>query len=421
MEIACYIILGILTATCIGLVIALMSRKRAPQGPSDAEIESRIRSGLAEEREAMLKRQEHYFDSMLAETENRFRALSQKIFEDRSERLKREGTEHLNAAIAPLLRDIKAFREKMELINDAALKQSGKMEEKIKMLAETTNTVSAQANELANAIRGEAQVTGAWGEIQLRRVLDLAGLVEGVDYTYQETFASAESLRRDLRTDVLVKISRDKYFVIDSKNTMDAYVDYASGDESKHEDAKRKIVESLKNHVDEMKSAAYQKNIKQAFDYAFMYIPFEEVYLIAMKEEVKVCGERILLREYARNANIIFVNATSLLPTLHLVSATWARQESDKKAEKIREACEALCDKVETFLCTYEKLGKAMAKLADDYNNGLKQLSTGNGNIIKRLHSFEEYKIKSAEKLPSDESYAENGLKAVEKALALQR
>jgi DNA recombination protein RmuC len=152
-----------------------------------------------------------------------------------------------------------------------------------------------------------------------------------------------------------------------------------------------------------------------------MYIPFEEVYLIAMKEEVKVCGERILLREYARNANIIFVNATSLLPTLHLVSATWARQESDKKAEKIREACEALCDKVETFLCTYEKLGKAMAKLADDYNNGLKQLSTGNGNIIKRLHSFEEYKIKSAEKLPSDESYAENGLKAVEKALALQR
>ena len=185
-----------------------------------------------------------------------------------------------------------------------------------------------------------------------------------------------DSLRRDLRTDVVVKVSDDKYLVIDSKNTVDSYVEYVCSEGEDREAQRHRIVESLRGHVDELKSAAYQRNIKQAFDFVFMYIPFEEVYLIAMKAELRIGRDRVLLREYARRNGVVFVNATSLLPTLRLVAMTWAKQDSDAKAAKIKEECAALCRKFETFLATYERIGKSLAKAMDVYGEGLGQLAS---------------------------------------------
>ena len=412
MEIA---VLSLCLLVCIvAIAVLVVRRPKPPEGPSPAEIEARVRQEAAADREAALSRQERYFASLLAETESRFRSVAQKVLDERSEKLKSEGLEQLGSVVAPLAKDIRSFREKMELVNEAAIKRGGKLEERIGALAERTALVSSQADELARAIRGESQVTGEWAEIQLRRVMELSGLVEGVDYTYQETFASDESLRRDLRTDVVVKVSDDKYLVIDSKNTVDSYVEYVSSEGEDREAQRRRIVESLRGHVDELKSAAYQRNIKQAFDFVFMYIPFEEVYLIAMKAELRIGRDRVLLREYARRNGVVFVNATSLLPTLRLVAMTWAKQDSDAKAAKIKEECAALCKKFETFLATYERIGKSLAKAMDVYGEGLGQLASGRGNIIRRVRGFKDLDVPAAVEIRDDESFEAEGQKCLE-------
>lgn len=404
----------------VARVAALEDQARAAaQAISDLKVSlAQAEAALKGERQQLEQAREN-FRKIQAENETRFRDIAQKVIDASQEKMTRGGEESLGKVIAPLMKDIQIFREKVEKVNVDDAERAAKLAERIEGLVQQTNSVSAKANELAQAIRGDAQVTGQWAEIQLKRILELSGLKETLDYTYQETFASEESTRRNLRTDVLVKISDKEWIVIDSKNTMESYVGYVGAEGEARDELRKRIVESVKAHVDELKSAEYQKSLGKAFKYAFMYIPFEEVYLIAMKAEVKVSGEREPLREYARRNGVIFVNSTSLLPTLQLVAVTWQNQRSDRKAAKIKAECEGLCKKFETFLESYQDLGKALGKAATVYSSGFGQLASGKGNILGRFRKLNELDVPAAAELPGEDDYAEKGAKEISVSIPL--
>lgn len=295
--------------------------------------------------------------------------------------------------LSPFSKDLAAFRAEM------------------KILAERTGSVSEEANNLAAAINGQSRVSGVWAEVGLKRVLDLGGLTENIDYTYQETFASEDSLRKDLRTDILVKMPQNRWIVVDSKNTIKSYTSYVAAEGMDKEILRKDIVVSVKNHVDELKSVQYEKNIRRAFDATLMYIPFEEVYLIAMKAEIKVGGETKLLRDYALENKVLFVNATSLIAILKAVEMSWQQQDADEKAKKIISECGRLCDKLANFSKSYQDLGKSLATLVKSYNAGLGQLATGPGNVLKRVQDLSAYGVPEAKELPDGESLQENAEK----------
>lgn len=401
-------------------VTALTEQVRVAQAEATAlRVDvTAARAALENERQQLTAERKNY-EKVQAENETRFRDIAQKVLDASQEKMKRGGEECIGNLVAPLMKDIQEFRKQVDSVNVADAERVAKLAEKIEGLVSQTNNVSTQANELAQAIRGEAQVTGAWAEIQLKRILELSGLKETLDYTYQETFASEDSNRRNLRTDVLVKISDKEWIVIDSKNTMESYVGYVGAEGEARDELRKRIVESVKAHVDELKSAEYQKSLGKAFKYAFMYIPFEEVYLIAMKAEIKVNGEREPLREYARRNGVIFVNSTSLLPTLQLVAVTWQNQRSDRKAAKIKAECEGLCKKFETFLESYQDLGKALGKAATVYSSGFGQLASGKGNILGRFRKLNELDVPAAAELPGEDDYAEKGAKEISVSIPL--
>ena len=309
---------------------------------------------------------------------------------------------------------MREFHSKMESLNSEAAERGGKLDERIRALAERTATVTAEAKELAGAIRGDSQVIGEWGEIQLRRVLELSGLQENTDYTCQDTLSSAGSARRNLRTDVQVKMPDGRVLVIDAKTTVEAYVEYANAEGESREALRERIVAAVKCHVDELARADYARSVKNACEWTLMYIPFEEVYLIAMKGAVKVGGERRLLRDYARERSIVFVNSTSLVPVLRLVELAWQKKDSDKKTERIAQECSALCKKAETFLRSYAEVGKTIRKLSDAYNTGLGQLSTGPGNLVKKLGEIGSLAPKQIAAIPVDEDYADVNAQSTE-------
>ena len=388
-------------AAAAALVFAVMFAKlAAARAVSAARV-----AELAAVREQMEMQKEHY-ESVMAGSEKTFRDLAQKVLEERSEKLKKEGGEQLKGVVDPLLKDLHEFRRKMEMLNSEAAERGGKLDERIKSLAEKTATVTAEAKELAEAIRGDSQVIGEWGEIQLRRVLEISGLQENTDYTYQDTLSSADSSRKNLRTDVQVKMPDGRVLVIDSKNTVESYVEFANAKGESREALREKIVVAVKGHVDELVRANYAANVKNACEWTLMYIPFEEVYLIAMKGTVKVGGERRLLRDYAREHSIVFVNSTSLVPVLRLVELAWQKKDSDKKTERIAQECSALCRKAETFLRSYAEVGKTIRKLSESYNQGLGQLSTGPGNLVKKLGEIGSLAPKQIAALPTDEDYS---------------
>ena len=361
-------------------------------------------SGAARDAEIVAEREKvealklQYAETM-RQAESRFKTLAQEILEDRGRKMQADGEKGMRSIAEGVENSIREFKARIEKINSETVERSGKLDERISGLISQTNQVSDQANRLAEAIRGEAQVTGLWGEMQLKKVLELGGLQESVDYTYQETFASCGSGHKDIRTDVLVKMTDGRWLVVDAKTTMAAYVDYkASSEPAEKGICRERIVESLQRHVEEMKSADYRKKLEQAtgkkvLNTMLMYIPFDEVYLIAMKAETTIGRERVLLRDWALKNGIVFINATGLLPVARMLCDFWSTAKAEKRAGEIKAAAEALVDKFRMFISGkdgFADLGNHLAAAVRSYNSSLGRLSKGPGNIVKRISAFED-------------------------------
>lgn len=351
--------------------------------------------------------------SMLATMKSEFKALSAEVLKEKRAELETEGVAGLEKVTLPLINEVQAFRKRVDEINSEDVRRTTELKTKIEHLVRETNLVTEQADRLATAIRSEAQVTGQWGEIQLKRVLELGGLEETVDYDYQSTFTSPGADHADLRTDVLVKMPDDRWLVIDAKTTMAAYIDYIGPEGTRNEEAMDRILASLVAHVKEMKKAEYHKKIaaatgKKVLNTMFMYIPFEEVYLVAMKAQIDTSTGKMPLRDWAWENDVVFVNSSGLIPVVRMLAELWARDRAERKALKIREAAEGLIEKFITFMNGagakkdgFYGLGQALNAAVNAYNESLKRICDGKGSVIKRLNDMKEMGVKAAEKVKS--------------------
>ena len=253
-----------------------------------AEMEAARSSMEVESERRRLEDMRKHYEDVRAQGEIQFKALAQKILDERSEKLKAEGSEQLKGIVNPLLENIKEFRKKIEASDVATAERNTELKSRIENLVAQTNAITAQANNLADAIRGDAQFSGEWGEIQLKKVLELAGFTETVDDSYQETFED-DTGRRSKRTDIIIKMPGGRSLIIDSKATIDASVEYHAATTDEEKDAFRaQLVDSVRKHVDEIDSADYQSAVPNSFPTVLMYIPLEEVYMIAMKAQLPV-------------------------------------------------------------------------------------------------------------------------------------
>lgn len=278
--------------------------------------------------------------------------------------------------LSPFSKDLAAFRTE------------------VRLLAERSGEVSTEANRLASAINGQSRVTGAWTEVGLKRVLDLAGLVENVDYTTGEK-------------GVRVKMPSERVIEINSKNSIKSFTRYVGAEGAEKEALRKEIVLSVKEHVDELAAEEQPAELKRAFDYTLMYIPFEEVYMIAMKAELKFGEEQKLLRDYAHERKILFVNSMSLISVLKAVELSWQQQDADEKAKKIISDCGVLSEKITHFAKSYREIGKTLATSVDAYNTGLSLLAGGPGNALKRVQELAAYGVPEAKDVPNPETLQE--------------
>ena len=378
--------------------IAGLRADAAAAAEKHASDESRIR-----------QLQEHYERTQKL-AEDRFRQLSEQILRERSQELQSKGLDGIRGLMDELRKDFQAFKDRVDKVNTEDEGRVSSLRTTIEDLLRQTNSVSAQANHLADAIRGDAQLTGQWGEIQLRRVLEAAGLRETLDYTFQETFRSPDAVHRNLRTDVLVKLPGDRWLVIDAKTTLASFDDFRNaGDDAARRQAADRIAASVKAHVDEIKRADYARSIgmttgKKLHAQVLMFIPVEEVYLVAMKARMKG-GER-LLRDYAWENGVVFMDASGLLPVLRLVAEFWAQENSSRNAARMKEAAEGLLDKAAVFLDGFEELGKSLSTAVQHYNESCKRLSGGPGNIVRRLREMGGLGVSAAARIPTEEGIA---------------
>lgn len=330
--------------------------------------------------ERFLKEREEQYRKTLEQGSAQFKELAQKILEDRERKLKEDATNPLNALVAQLKLDINNLKSQITSSDEKSATTHTDLVHRITNLVTQTNRVTEQANNLAGAIRGDSRLMGEWGEIQLKRIMDMSQMVEGTDYTYQETFRDDETGRRSKRTDFVVKMPGDRSLIIDSKCTIAAAERYhAATDDAARAEAQADIVASVKVHVDEIRAADYLSSVKSAFPCVLMYIPMEEVYMLAMKATVVVSGERELLRDYARRHNVVFVNSASVIPVVRLIEMMWNVDRTEKNRQETIRAAEELLQRANDFVKEFLSVGDAFKNVFDRYEAAKGRLIDGHG------------------------------------------
>ena len=336
--------------------------------------------------ERLFKEREDQYKKTLEQGAAQFKELAQRILEDREQKLKDDATNPLSELVKQLKLDINNLKTQISDSNEKSATSHTDLVNKITNLVTQTNKVTEQANNLAGAIRGDSRLMGEWGEIQLKRILDMSQMVEGTDYTYQETFCDEETGRKSKRTDFVVKMPGERALIIDSKCTVAAAERYhAAENDAERAKAETDIVASVKSHVEEIKGADYQSSVKSAFPCVLMYIPMEEVYMLAMKATVVVSGERELLRDYARRSNVVFVNSASVIPVVRLVEMMWNIDRTEKNRQETIRAAEELLQRANDFVTEFLAVGDAFKNVFGKYDAAKKRLIDGhNGQSIAK-------------------------------------
>ena len=267
----------------------------------------------------------------------------------------------------------KAFESTMKLFQQ-------QQQQTVDSLKLQTERIGEDAANLSRALKGESKTQGDWGEMVLETLLENSGLQRDEEFFVQETVKSEDGA--SFRPDVVVKFPEGRSVVIDSKVSLKAYADaVAAEDEREREQLLAEHAKSVRRHVDELSAKSYDKLVKDAIGFVLMFVPNENSYIAAMKQQPD-------LSRYAYQKRIIIISPSNLLMALQLAYNLWQYDRQSKNVEKIVKTAADLYDKVAGFAETFTDLEAQLQRLARNFEQARGQLFDGKGNVLKRIEGL---------------------------------
>jgi len=334
-----------------------------------------------------------------------FKNLANDILEEKSKKFTDLNKTNLIDILNPLREKISDFEKKVEQNREANVAGTSALKTQIESLLKANNQITKEAENLTRALKGDTQVQGAWGEFILESILEKSGLRKGQEYLIQESFNTEEGR---LRPDVIVRLPEGRHIIIDSKVSLksyDAFVNATSEEEKAT--AMKAYLLSLRQHMKGLADKKYQKNISDSgLDFVIMFIPIEPAYILAIQSEMGLYDEALEKR-------IVFVSPTLLIPTLQLINNVWKQEYQNKNTQEIVRQVTALYEKFKGFTDDLIDVGNQLNKTQNSYKDAMNKLSTGNGNLVKRVEDIRKLGIspsKNIEQKLIDRATEENNL-----------
>lgn len=408
-----YLIIGLVAGCTLGYLYA--SRQVAVL-KSNMELQARHAEDMRVEDQ---RNNEQRMNEMKAEQEKsraeqqkqltlQFENMATQILKSNSAEFREMSAGSLKVLLDPLNEHIKDFRNKVEKCYGDEAKERFSLQQEITKLIQENQKISADANNLANALKGESKTQGDWGEMILADILQKSGLKEGEQYFPQHTLRDENGVliksdtEQSMRPDMVVVYPGDRKIIIDSKVSLTAFSDYVNATDKEMEKQKLKEhIGSVKKHIDELSAKDYSKYDDMCPEFVMMFIPNESAYYTALRTDPG-------LWDYAYQKKVVLMNQTNLITALRLALDLWRRDAQEKNIQEIVKVGSDLYDKFVLFTDNFSKIGDSIDRAQQSYKEALGQLSTGKGNLIGRAERLRKLGISPKKALPKSEKVEEN-------------
>ncbi len=330
---------------------------------------------------------------------HQFEALAANVLDQKSKTFSEGSQKELGTLLTPLREQIKEFREKVEQAQSDSKTGVTKLETLIGTLNGLNQQLSEEARNLTTALRGSAKTQGDWGEFILRDLLEKAGLREGEQYSFQQTFVGAESANgergRAVRTDVVVFMPGSRHLVIDSKVSLTAYTDCVGAETEEARKASLKMhLASVRGHITGLGKAGYHRLSElEAPDFVVMFVPVEPAFLMALQADSELWAD-------AYKQGILLVGPTTLLYVIRIVNMLWQQERQARNVREVMERGTELYEKFVGFVTDMEVIGDSLRKTDEHYSNAMKKLADGRGNLIRQVELLKKLGLRTTKSIP---------------------
>ena len=339
--------------------------------------------------ENALRMQKEQYEKDLGNMKDAFKALSA----ENSTMFKNQSAESISELLKPIKEKFAEFDRSVRESQKENAAQSAALKENIENVLKHSQTVGDEARNLANALTGYSKVQGDFGEMLLTDVLKNAGLVEGVHFFTQGviTDQGGHEIKSDegrtLIPDVMVFYPDDTTVIIDSKVSLKAYQEYmlAEAMDVRIRCAKAHV-DSVRKHVDELKSKDYASYIpegRRKVNYNLMFIPVEGAFRLMLEEDP-------MLWQVAKDNNVLIVSQMTLIIVLNMIQMAWKQANQEKNIAEVYKTAEELMSQLNGWMGSYMKIGEFLEKAKTTYDESTKKLSTSNQSVIKKIQKLEK-------------------------------
>lgn len=294
----------------------------------------------------------------------------------------------MDGMIKPLSETLKRYEDQIRVMEENRHKAYGSLEEQLRMLASTHENLQRETSNLVSALR-KPQVRGRWGEMQLRRVAELSGMSMHCDFTEQ---VSVDTDKGRIRPDMIVHLPMGREIVVDSKVSLEAYLDAIAAQTEEEKKAKmEKHAQQVRAHMIKLASKDYWSQFGQSPEFVVLFIPGEAFLSPAVEIDNSLIEDGIEKR-------IIIATPTTFIALLRAIAYGWRQEQMTKNAQQISMLGKELYERMSTVARYFGELGSAIERSIVSYN---KVIGSMESRVLPSIRKFKELGATGAEEIPA--------------------
>lgn len=317
---------------------------------------------------------------------NQFLNLAKNTFEQAHEVQKLDSEQRhkaIDSLLKPVSDSIVEYKRQAEQLEKERQKAFVQIDVELKKVSEAQLHLTRETSALKDALK-KPHVRGRWGEVQLRNCIDLAGMSEYADVSFQD-FSSDDEGARHI-PDMIVRMPGGRRVVVDAKTPIDAFLNSleASNEEARQLEMARHG-KHVKDHVKRLSTRAYSEVIKESADFTVLFLPNESFLYAALETEPDIV-------EFALQKKVLIATPPTLIGLLKVIRYGWSEQRLAENAQRISEAGQELHKRICDFVEGYVTVGKHLDKAKEEYEKGRTRLES---RVLVQARRFEALGAKS--------------------------